>query len=145
MQAWWRVLRGVIPYKWKVVLSMLCALGVGLSYASGVVVMYPVMKIFVSAEQLQGWSDRVIVQSRMGLDLDPLDTNVDHGEHGLVIAHLGDNAPESLKGLHGRLVITRVSLNDPQAQTAAALVTTQPAQSEKSLKDDWKQLIHTLS
>ena len=38
MQAWWRVLRGIRPYKFSVILSLICALGVGLSYASGIVV-----------------------------------------------------------------------------------------------------------
>jgi hypothetical protein len=48
MQSWWRVLRGVWPYRWTVVISMVCALGVGLSYASGIVVLLPVMKIFMN-------------------------------------------------------------------------------------------------
>src|SRR5947208_128434 len=75
MKAWWRVLRGVNPYSWMVMVSMICALGVGLSYASGVAVMLPVMKVFMSAEGLQGWTNRTAAQSRLGLDLWDLDAS----------------------------------------------------------------------
>ncbi|HVT81786.1 MAG TPA: hypothetical protein VHM90_14165, partial [Phycisphaerae bacterium] len=73
MKAWWRVLRGVIPYKWSVIISMVCALGVGLSYASGVTVLYPVTRIFMSKETLQGWSNRITAQTRLGIDIQELD------------------------------------------------------------------------
>ena len=105
MQAWWRVLRGVYPYKWSVFFSMICALGVGLSYASGITVMYPVMKIFTSAEQLQGWADRTSAQSRLGAEIADLDSNIDVGDEGLVVKKLNDNAPPNLKNLQGRLSI----------------------------------------
>ena len=51
MQAWWRVLRGVKPYSWLVIVSIVCAFGVGLSYAAGVGVMLPVLKIFISPDE----------------------------------------------------------------------------------------------
>src|SRR3954470_9949039 len=74
MDSWWRVLKGVKPYRWMVVLSMICALGVGLSYASGVAVMLPVMKVFMSVEGLRGWTNRTAAENRTGLDLWDYDT-----------------------------------------------------------------------
>src|SRR3954451_19005966 len=75
MGSWWRVLKGVKPYRWMVVLSLICAVGVGLSYASGVAVMLPVMKIFVSAEGVQGWANRTAAQSRLHVVMWDLTTN----------------------------------------------------------------------
>jgi ATP-binding cassette, subfamily B, bacterial MsbA len=95
MQAWWRVLRGVYPYRWSVVLSMICALGVGLSYASGVTVMYPVMKIFISHEGLQGWANRSDAQSRFNVDIEDLDNTLKHEDQGMGIRVLDvfENSP----------------------------------------------------
>src|SRR4051794_25412567 len=117
MQAWWRVIRGVIPYKWTVVISMICALGVGLSYASGLVVMYPAVKTFISKEQLQGWANRTVAQARLGVTIEYLDTNVDLNEPGLVIKHVGDETPKELRDFQGRLTITQV---DVDGKTATA-------------------------
>lgn len=71
---WLRVLKGLWPYKFVVVASILCAFGVGLSYAGGVAVLLPVMKIFISTEGIHGWANRSAAQDRLGgvsiLDLD---------------------------------------------------------------------------
>src|ERR1700748_1491063 len=85
MQAWWRVLRGVWPYRTLVVVSIICALGVGLSYASGVAVMLPVLKIFISTEGIHGWADRSAAQDRLGVTLWDLDENAQRGRAGMVI------------------------------------------------------------
>ncbi|HUO09119.1 MAG TPA: ABC transporter ATP-binding protein [Phycisphaerae bacterium] len=85
MQAWWRVLRGVWPYRTLVVISIICALGVGLSYASGVAVMLPVLKIFISTEGIHGWVDREAAQDRLGVTLWDLDQTVAKGQSGVVI------------------------------------------------------------
>jgi subfamily B ATP-binding cassette protein MsbA len=85
MQAWWRVLRGVWPYRTLVVISIICALGVGLSYASGVAVMLPVLKIFISTEGIHGWADREAAQDRLGVTLWDLDQTVAKGQSGAVI------------------------------------------------------------
>src|ERR1700744_5038354 len=85
MQSWWRVLRGVWPYRTLVVISIVCALGVGLSYASGVAVMLPVLKIFISNEGIHGWADRTAAQERLGVTLWDLDQNAQKGRNGMVI------------------------------------------------------------
>jgi ATP-binding cassette, subfamily B, bacterial MsbA len=132
MQAWWRVLRGVVPYKWSVIISMICALGVGLSYASGVAVMYPVMKIFISAEQLQGWSNRTAVQSRLGVVIADLDSNEEHGETGLVINKRLDTAPANLKALSGHLRVNQVTVGGTKAEG-------------KTSKEQWRDMVRLLA
>lgn len=97
MQAWWRVLRGVYPYRWLVSISMICAVGVGLSYASGVAVMLPVMKIFVSAEGIQGWANRTAAQSRLDVTIWDLTTNNRFNVVGLHVNDAGNAAPDPLK------------------------------------------------
>jgi ABC-type multidrug transport system fused ATPase/permease subunit len=76
MDSWWRVLRGLWPYRWGVALSIVCAVGVGLSYASGVAVMLPVMKIFTSTEGVHGWINRSAAQERFNLEFFSLDDTV---------------------------------------------------------------------
>ena len=85
MQSWWRVLRGVWPYRTLVMISIICALGVGLSYASGVAVMLPVLKIFISTEGIHGWADRTAAQERLGVTLWDLDQNAQKGRNGMVV------------------------------------------------------------
>ncbi len=113
MQAWWRVLRGVYPYRFMVMVSMICALGVGLSYASGVTVMYPVMKIFISEEGMQGWANRTAAQSRLNITLWDFDFTVQHSEAGLVVSDTTNDTPAGLRldtktDERGYLVITQV-------------------------------------
>lgn len=100
MQAWWRVLRGVWPYKWLVAISIVCAFGVGFSYAAGVGVMLPVLKIFISPEGVHGWAYRSAVEKRFDLTIWPVDKNNDKGKTGLIIDHAGVKAPEKLQPAH---------------------------------------------
>jgi ATP-binding cassette, subfamily B, bacterial MsbA len=128
MQAWWRVLRGVVPYKWSVILSMLCALGVGLTYASGVTVMYPVTKIFLSDEQLQGWANHVAAQSRLGVDI----ADLDRGATELVVTKVGEKASPNLSSIPVRFIITRVQV-DGQQEVGGPKA------------DDWQDMMRVLS
>jgi len=65
---------------------MICAIGVGLSYASGVTVLYPVMKIFISQEGIQGWANRTAAESRLHVTMWDFDFTIQHNESGLVVA-----------------------------------------------------------
>ena len=109
MQAWWRVLRGVYPYRWMVVMSMICAIGVGLSYASGVTVMYPVMKIFISQEQMQGWADRTAAESRLHVTIWDYDFTNQNNEAGLVVADATTNARDPGKNANPGLVLDKAN------------------------------------
>jgi ABC-type multidrug transport system fused ATPase/permease subunit len=115
MEAWWRVLRGVYPYRWMVVLSMICALGVGLSYASGVTVMYPVMKIFISAEGMEGWANRAATQSRLGVTIWDLDITNTRNQTGLKVVGAEKDAPAGLRSANGILTINGVTVNGKSA------------------------------
>src|SRR5579884_3981536 len=96
MQGWWRVLRGVWPYRTLVVISILCALGVGLSYASGVAVMLPVLKVFISSEGIHGWAAREAAQDRLHVKIWDLDQNIQKTKTGLVIDNADANANPAL-------------------------------------------------
>src|SRR5437868_1935659 len=98
MQAWWRVIRGVVPYKWSVIISVICALGVGLSYASGVAVMLPVLKVFMTVEGMSGWSNRTVAESRLGMEFVDLDSSMlfANGRPELRVKKIGKNAPPAL-------------------------------------------------
>ena len=104
MQGWWRVLGGVWPYRWRVTISMICAIGVGASYASGVAVLLPVLKIFVSNEGVHGWANRTAAQERLSVEILDLDStvertqrNADGGPLGLIVTKVYDNAPDILR------------------------------------------------
>ena len=75
---------------------MICAIGVGLSYASGVTVMYPVMKIFISHEGLQGWANRSALQSRLGLTIEDLDSRMGRGEGGIRVTGASNKASAAI-------------------------------------------------
>jgi len=103
MQGWWRVLRGAWPYRWSVIISIICAFGVGLSYAAGVGVMLPVMKIFTSVEGVHGWANREGADKRLNVQILDLDTTVRRtekkgkDEYGLIVSVANAGAAEQLK------------------------------------------------
>jgi ABC-type multidrug transport system fused ATPase/permease subunit len=97
MESWWRVLRGVKPYLGSVIISMICALGVGLSYASGVAVMLPVMKVFISQEHIHGWIDRTAAEQRLDAKIWDLDASQQIGRRELIITESGKATPGPLK------------------------------------------------
>lgn len=128
-------MRGVYPYRWSVVISLICALGVGLSYASGVAVMLPVMKIFISTEGVHGWANRTAAEKRLDASILDLDTTVRRVEkptkdvgpkdvqepYGLIITASGQSTPEVLRP-HGNenLQIMGVRATVPMRQKAGA-------------------------
>jgi ABC-type multidrug transport system fused ATPase/permease subunit len=124
MQSWWRVLRGVWPYRWSVVLSLVCALGVGLSYASGVAVLLPVTKIFISTEGVHGWANRTASEKRLDVQVLDLDTTIREGQKpgkapravAPVIVSAGTNAPEILQSAGPGDRMTRVRNLDARAE-----------------------------
>ncbi len=81
----------------------------GLSYASGVTVMYPVMKIFISQEGVQGWADRTAAESRLHVTMRDYDFTKQHNEAGLVVADATTNARDASKNANPGLVLDKAN------------------------------------
>lgn len=99
MQALMRVMKGAWPYRWRVVIGLLCAMGVGLSYASGVATMLPVMKIFISAEGVHGWVDHWAAQQRLHIRFLSLDASARKDQIALIVTRTEKGVDKSLAGL----------------------------------------------
>ncbi len=89
MKPFWRLMRGAWPYRWKIIFSFLCAIGVSLSYASGVATLYPVMKIFMGAEGVHGWRDQTVTQQRLHIRTLGLNASARHGKLAITILGVG--------------------------------------------------------
>ncbi|HTV47881.1 MAG TPA: ABC transporter ATP-binding protein [Phycisphaerae bacterium] len=118
MKDLWRALKGVWPYRWRIVVSLLCVLGVSLSYASGIATLFPVMKIFLSDEGVHGWVNQIAVEQRLHLNIQNLDVSVEKTASGqnanlaLVIGATTTNTPVQLQSLQQGDRITRVQVLD---------------------------------
>ncbi len=110
MQALWRVIRGVGRYRGKVILAFLCAIGVSLSYASGVATMLPVMKIFISTEGVHGWANQIAVQQRLHLRFLNLGSSARQNALALIVRRSTRATPAPLKALRPGDQIVRVQL-----------------------------------
>ena len=117
MQALWRVIKGVWPYRTAAIIGFLCALGVGLSYASGIATLLPVMKIFISTEGVHGWANQSAVQQRLHLQILNLSTSVQENALAVVIARITPQTPPPLKTLKTGDRIVAVALLNAQGKT----------------------------
>ncbi len=113
MQGFWRVIKAIWPYRFKVLLSFICAIGVSFSYASGVATLFPVMKIFLSSEGVHGWANLQAVQDRLGLELLPLYRSVQHGSLSIVVRKPTKQVLPVLKSLLPGDQITQVRVPGP--------------------------------
>ncbi|HTV48421.1 MAG TPA: ABC transporter ATP-binding protein [Phycisphaerae bacterium] len=89
MQEMLRVFRGIWPYRWRFVLSLLCALGTSLSYAFGVATIFPITKTFVSLEGVHGWVDQKIVDDRFNISTLDMDSSLRDGQLSVVVTQTG--------------------------------------------------------
>ena len=136
MQALWRVIKGVWPYRTAAVIGFLCALGVGVSYASGIATLLPIMKIFISTEGVHGWANQSAVQQRLHLKILNLSTSVQENALAVVIAQTTPQTPSPLKALKtGDRIVSVALLNaqgkitreSPHWQNMLALLASSPA------------------
>jgi ABC-type multidrug transport system fused ATPase/permease subunit len=114
MQALWRVIKGVWPYRVAAIVGFLCALGVGASYAGGIATLLPVMKIFISTEGVHGWANQTAVQQRLHLKIVNLSTSVQENALAVVIAQTTAQTPPPLNTLKTGDRIVSVALVSPQ-------------------------------
>jgi ABC-type multidrug transport system fused ATPase/permease subunit len=116
MQALWRVLKGVWPYRVAAIAGFLCALGVGVSYASGIATLLPVMKIFISTEGVHGWANQTAVEQRLHLKILNLSTSVQENALAVVIARTTPQTPKPLQRLRTGDRIVSVALLNAQGK-----------------------------
>jgi ABC-type multidrug transport system fused ATPase/permease subunit len=143
MQAWWRVLRGVRPYKFSVIISLICALGVGLSYASGIVVLLPVMKIFVSKEGITGWAHRTAAESRLNTEFGRFDYNISQNAKGLIITQSRRPAGDPL-AQKGNLEITKIEAV-VNGESVSAGPDALAADKAADWRDEWRRMVGVLA
>ena len=112
MQALWRVMKGVWPYRVAAIVGFLCALGVGVSYASGIATLLPVMKIFISTEGVHGWANQTAVQQRLHLKILNLSSSVQENALAIVITQTTSQTPGPLRSLKiGDRIVNVAQLN----------------------------------
>ncbi len=117
MKPFWRLMRGAWPYRWQIVFSFLCAIGVSLSYASGVATLYPVMKIFMGAEGVHGWRDQTIAQQRLHIQTLGLNASARKGKLAISILGVGAKAQTPLHSIQIGDQIRSVQIVSPTGQT----------------------------
>ena len=110
MNSFWRLLKGVWPYRFWLVVSFLCAIGVSLSYASGVATLYPVLKIFISTEGVHGWANQRVADGRLGVQTLNLGDTATRGSLAINLMKVLPSAPASLQKLAFGDQITRVQM-----------------------------------
>jgi ABC-type multidrug transport system fused ATPase/permease subunit len=83
----WRACRYLWPHRKIVVISMICAVVVGIAFTGGLGTILPVMQILVvNGETLPGWADRKIVENR-------LDVRLADDSSEVKISRIPDNSP----------------------------------------------------
>ena len=117
MNSFWRLLKGVWPYRFMVLLSFLCAIGVSLSYASGVATLYPVLKIFISTEGVHGWADQRVADHRLGLQTLNLSDTASKGSLAINVVKVLPAAPQALRALAFGDQITHVKLQNSKGMS----------------------------
>ena len=116
MKPFWRLMRGAWPYRWQIVFSFLCAIGVSLSYASGVATLYPVMKIFMGAEGVHGWRDQTLTQQRLHIQTLGLTASARKGKLAISILGVGAKAQVPLHSIQIGDQIRSVRIISPTGQ-----------------------------
>jgi ABC-type multidrug transport system fused ATPase/permease subunit len=65
----WRALRYLVPHRRLVVISIACALLVGLTFTGGLSTMLPILKVLMSGQSVQNWAARLVVEHRLDVSL----------------------------------------------------------------------------
>lgn len=65
LSSFWRAARYLMPYRWMVVTSIVCAFFVGLAFAGGITTMLPIMRVLLNGDTLAGWADREVASERL--------------------------------------------------------------------------------
>ena len=100
----WRACRYLMPHRKIVIISIVCAFLVGLTFASGLGAILPILRILVNGDTTQGWVQRLAVEHRLGVKLaedagDVRVVSLAH-QHGAA-AKAGVKAGDVLRLAHG--------------------------------------------
>jgi ABC-type multidrug transport system fused ATPase/permease subunit len=115
----WRACRYLAPHRKIVVISVICAILVGLTFASGLGALLPVLRILVNGDTMQTYVQRQAVQQRLQVRLaeetDPLYVHVEnlthtHGPAGVAGIHPGDRL--QLANHSGRTTLETLATDD---------------------------------
>ena len=111
----WRACRYLAPHRKIVAISVVCAVLVGLTFASGLGALLPILRILVNGDTMQGWVQRQAVENRLGVKLAE-----DAGDvHVVSVPH--PHGPAGAAGVKGGDVL-RLADGD-ERQTLEALAT----------------------
>src|SRR3954471_18708402 len=67
--AFWRACRYLAPHRKIVVISIVCAFLVGLTFASGLGALIPILRLLVNGDTLQSYTSRLAVEHRLDVQL----------------------------------------------------------------------------
>jgi len=87
----WRACRYLMPHRRLVIVSILCAFLVGLTFASGLGALLPILRLMVNGDTLQAYAARISVEHRLGVKLDE--------GTGVYIVKIKDPSPAKSAGL----------------------------------------------
>jgi signal transduction protein with GAF and PtsI domain len=63
----WRTLRYLRPYRPMVLVSIVCALFVGLAMTGGLGTMLPIIRVLINGDTVPAWVDRATIEHRLGV------------------------------------------------------------------------------
>src|SRR5215217_4605369 len=80
----WRATRYLAPHRRLVVISILCAFLVGLTFTGGLTTMLPILRVLMNGETMQVWAGRLVAEHRLNVKLadTPERVQVDRVHHG---------------------------------------------------------------
>ena len=133
----WRACRYLGPHRKIVIISIVCAFLVGLTFASGLGALIPILRLLVNGDTLQSYTSRLAVEHRLEVRL------ADTPEEVKVVDITHKHGPGSTGGLQKYDVLradnartslqTLAALSNPNA-TEANLIATGPTGGDRPIK-----------
>src|SRR5438270_6804002 len=88
----WRACAYLYPYRWMVVVSIVCAVFVSAAATSGLGTLLPIMRVLIKGDTIQTWANREVAQKR--LELKFADENKD-----VQVVHLDPDSVAARSGI----------------------------------------------
>ncbi|HEX4795919.1 MAG TPA: ABC transporter transmembrane domain-containing protein [Humisphaera sp.] len=110
----WRACRFLYPYRWLVIISILCAVFVSSAATVGLTTILPVMRVMVRGDTIATWANRTIAQNRLGFTL------ADEGS-GLIVLKVEPKGAAAQAGLKSQDVLFPTAQTDQEKAASAQL------------------------